>query len=153
MKEWYVISDRKTLIGTGVVGFSAGVLTWLVSMGLSKYFVEPIFCRNPNSFTACASGGTIAFDMALILVAIAAVAGLVRVNGYRPLLVAIAAVATLWSANRWLGVLSWWEASLWLGLLMAIAYLMYSWLCRLLSFPLSIAAVVVVVVLARLIVT
>lgn len=148
----YVVATRGTIIGSAVIGLVSGALSWGLSLVLQKYFVEPVFCRSADSFGICANGGTLAFNLALVLVAIAAVIALVRVEGYRPLLVAIAAVATLWSANTWLGVQSWWEATLWMAFLSMMAYLVYSWIARITVFPVSVLLMVIIIVGARLIV-
>jgi hypothetical protein len=152
MKDMYVVASRTTIIGSGLIGFVSGALAWGISLVLQKYFIEPIFCHSVTSFGICSNGGTYAFNTALIIAAIVAVIALVRVEGYRPLLVAIATVATLWSANTWLGVQSWWEATLWMALLSALAYLVYSWIARIVNFPVSVVLMVLVVVAARLII-
>lgn len=152
MKDMYVVATRSTVIGSAVIGLVAGALTWGLSLVLQKYFVEPVFCHTVDSFGVCANGGTIAFNIALIITAIAAVVALVRVEGYRPLLVAIAVIATLWSANTWLGVQSWWEATLWMSFLSMLAYLVYSWIARITIFPASVLLMVIVIVAARFIV-
>ena len=151
MKDFYVPAETRTIVNSTVVGAVAGALTWGLSLLVQKYFLEPVFCRSSDSFMACANGGSISFNLSLIIVSIAAVAALVRVGGYRPLLVAIAAVATLWSANEWLGAFVWWEAVLWLTVLSAAAYLVYSWVARVTSFPASVVIMVMAVVAARLI--
>lgn len=152
MKDIYVAAERKTIIGSAVVGAVAGALTWVLNLPLQRFFVEPVFCRNADNFTACANGGSIAFNIALAIAAALAVVALVKISGYRPLLVAIAVVATLWNANRWLGVQTWWEATLWMTMLSALAYLLYSWVARVAAFPLSVVVMVVLVVIARLVV-
>ena len=152
MKDIYVVSTRSAVIGSAIIGLVAGALTWGLSLVLQRYFVEPVFCHSVDSFGVCANGGTIAFNIALVVTAVAAVVALVRVEGYRPLLVAIAAVATLWSANTWLGVQSWWEATLWLSLLSMLAYLVYSWVARITIFPISVLLMAIIVVAGRLIV-
>lgn len=152
MKDMYVIATRSTIIGSLVTGVLAGALTWGISLFLQRYVIEPIFCRNADSFSVCANGGTYAFNIALILTAFLAVIALVRLGGYRPLLVAFAVVATLWSANTWLGVNSWWEATLWISFLSGLAYLVYSWIARITSFPFSVLLMALVVVAARVII-
>ena len=152
MKDIYVAAESRTIISSAVIGAVAGLLTWGLNLLLQKYFVEPVFCRSADNFAVCANGGTVSFNIALVLVAILSVVALVKVSGYRPLLVAIAAVVTFWGANQWLGVQAWWEASLWLAILMSIAYLMYSWIARVASFPVSVILMVIVVIAARFVI-
>jgi hypothetical protein len=152
MKDMYVIATRKTVIGSALIGVIAGAVTWGLNLLLQRFFIEPVFCRTADSFSICANGGTYAFNTALIVIAILSVIALVRVGGYRPLLVAIAAVATLWSANTWLGVYSWWEAALWLSVLSGFTFLGFSWIARIINFPVSVLLMAIVVILARIIV-
>ena len=152
MKDMYVTAEPKTIIATGIIGAIVGALTWGVNLLVQRFFIEPVFCRSADNFSVCANGGSLAFNIALVLLAVAAVAALVKIGGYRPLLVAIAVVISFWSANSWLGVQTWWEATLWLSLLMAVAYIGFSWVARIASFPISVAAMVIVVILARLVI-
>ena len=152
MKEFYVQARMATIIASGVIGAVAGAATWGLKTLVERFFVEPVFCRSADSFSLCSNGGTLAFNIALVIMALVAVVALVRAGGYRPLLVAIAAVATLWSANTWLGVQVWWEAAIWLSILSAIAYLIYSWIARISMFAVSVVLMIVIIVVARLVV-
>lgn len=152
MKDMYVIATRRAIVGSALVGALTGALTWVFNLLLQRFFIDPVFCRSADNFSICANGGTYAFNSALIILSIIAVVALVRVGGYRPLLVVIAAVATLWSANTWLGVNSWWEATLWMSFLSMLTYLVHSWLARIINFPISVLLMAIIVITARIIV-
>lgn len=136
-----------------VIGLLVGVLTWLVSLLLRWAFVEPVFCRSADSFNACANGGTIAIVVALILVNFLGLFALIRLGVYRPLLVVLAAVVTLWGVHSWLGGLSWYEASLWYGLVFAVSYILYAWLARLVSFGIAAGLTLLAVIMFRFFMT
>ena len=152
MKDFYVTAETRTILATGIIGAVTGALTWGLNLLLQRFFIEPVFCRSADSFSVCANGGMVAFNIALVVMAIVSVVALVRFGGYRPLLVAIAVIISFWSAGAWLGVLRWYEAALWLTLLMAVAYVGYSWVARIKSFPISVVAMALVVILARLVI-
>lgn len=141
---------NKKLGLTIAIGFVVGVVTWLLTLLLQSYVVEPIFCRSADSFGACANGGTIAIVIALILTHTAGLFGLVRFGVFRPLLIVLAALITLIGVQSWLGSLAWYEAAAWLGLLTALAYALYAWIARMASFVVSLVVMIVVIVALRI---
>ncbi len=139
------------LLSAFFVGVLVGAIGWLINLFLQHYFIEPVFCASPDSFSACANGGTIAWALAHLLVVGASVVALVRFAVYRPLLVVIAALVTVWGMNSWLGPQEWWSATLWQALLFGLSYGAYAWLARINQFWLAAVTTVVVVVLWRLV--
>jgi hypothetical protein len=95
----------------------AGVVTWLFGLAVKVWVVEPIFCHSTDSFAVCANGGSVAFVVGLVFAHLLGLALLVRGTVYRPLLVVVATVVTLYGIDSWLGVLSALEATLWWRLL------------------------------------
>lgn len=140
-----------TLLGVLILGAVVGALVMGASVLLEQYFVTAVFCRSADSFALCADGGSLAYNIATVLVGIVGAVGLVKMSVYRPLLVVIAAAATLWSANMWLGVLPWPEMLAWLAGLYAITYVLYAWVLRITNFVLAFAILVVLIIAARLV--
>src|SRR4051812_20656734 len=126
----YVESDKRSMIGAAVTGLLVGVVGWLASMAIQTWIIEPIFCRSAQTFSVCSNGGTIAWAVALIIVSIVGLLSLVRTGVFRPLLVVLASLVTLWGVSAWLGPLPWWQALLWHGLLFAAAYSLFAWIAR-----------------------
>lgn len=141
----------RMLTSAFIIGALVGATGWLVNLFLRYYFVEPVFCASPDSFSACANGGTIAWVLAQILVIGASLVAMVRFAIYRPLLVVIAVFATVWGIGGWLGVQSWWVAVLWQAGIFGLAYAAYAWLARITQFWLSAVLLVLTVVLCRLV--
>ena len=77
--------------------------------------------------------------------------GLIRLQILRPLLVILAVVATVWGVWNWVEAMPWWAELLSFGLLTGLAYAFYSWVNRLLSFPIALIVSIVAVIVARLI--
>lgn len=132
-----------------LIGAITGAAGWLINLFLQHYFIDPVFCASPDSYGACANGSTIAWVLAHVLVVGASVVAMVGAMVYRPLLVALASVITVWGISGWLGGLEWWSATLWQALLFALAYGAYAWIARTVQFWAAALITVLVVVLCR----
>lgn len=148
----YVGTDQRSLIGAVLTGVGVGIVGWLAKMAIQAWIIEPIFCRSTQTYNICSQGGTIAWAVALIIVSMLGLLSLVRLNVFRPLLVVIAALISLWAASTWLGPLEWWLALLWQGVLFGLAYALFAWIARLRSFFFSVILTFVVILLARVVV-
>lgn len=136
------------MLGVGAV---AGALGWLLYLGVATYFIEPVFCRSAETFTICRSGGTVAWVTAHLVVLAAAVAVLARLAIYRPLLVVLAVLASLWGAHGWLGGMTWYAGVGWQALLFAAAFAAFGWIARTANFFVALIATLAVVILSRVI--
>lgn len=143
--------DAGTLVRLLLVGVFTGIIGWLLYIAISKYFIVPVFCRSADAFAICNSGGTIAWISGHIIAGVVAVILLARMGVYRPLLVALAVVAALWSAHAWLGVMPWWVGMLWQAGLFGIAFALFGWLARATNLVAVIVLTIVFVILARLV--
>lgn len=132
-----------------IVGALVGIATWLLSMLISSAVIEPLFCRSTETFSVCNNGGNISFSIAAVAAHIAGLFALVRTGTYRPLLVVLASVVTLWGLQVWLGNLAWFEATLFYAFVVAVSYALYAWLARIVSFGMSLAVILVVIILSR----
>lgn len=148
---YYISSERRSVITTALTGLGVGILGWILNLGLQRYFIEPVFCRDTNAFNACAQGGTIAWVVAIVIVSAVGLVALVRTSIFRPLLVVLAAIIALWGASGWLGPLVWWQAILWHGLLFALAYALFGWIARTDKFPIAFIAIIIIIVLLRVV--
>lgn len=131
------------------VGFGVGALVWLLSLLMQVIFVEPVFCRSADSFQACANGGTISIVISTIIANIVGLIALVRLKVYRPLLVVIAAIITVFGLHSWTGGMAWYEATAWYAFVYALAYGLFAWLARMLSFAVTVILMIVIIVLLR----
>lgn len=138
-----------TLVTALVIGAFVGTAGWLITLFLQQYFIGPVFCTGSDSLSACTNGSTIAWALAHILVIGASVVAMVRFVIYRPLLVALAAIVTLWGINSWLDGQVWWSAALLQALLFGLAYGTYAWIARTRQFWFAALATVLVIVLCR----
>ncbi len=135
--------NKRTLIGTAIAGITAGLLTVVLSRFLETYIMTPAFC-NDDGAAICQSVPAISFHIASILSAIVAVVILVNASVYRPLLVAIAVIISLWQSSVLISDVSWPISLVIFALLNALAYLTFSWLLRVYNFIFAIVPAIVV---------
>lgn len=131
-----------------LLGIGLGVGAWLLSELIRRVILVPLFCGDPSSIV-CANAPDFGANTAAIIVVIAGLMGLVRLSVYRPLLIALAVLVSLWGLGAWTSPLAWYESLAWFVILYALCYIAFAWLVRPQSFMPTIVAVVVAVVLIR----
>ena len=142
--------SRQSLIGATLVGAIVGLSGWLLTLAIQYWLIEAVFCRSADTFSVCANGGNIAWVTAHLVVVIASVVALVRVNVYRPLMVVIASLLALWGLGAWLAPMAWYFFLGWEVVLFALAYTLFTWLASLERFIFSLFLTIAVVVVVRL---
>lgn len=141
--------DRSSAFQPLILGFAAGILTWLLMLLLDRFILDPLLCTYVTQY--CSTSSVVALVISAIAAHFIALIALVRTGALRPLLVILAVLATLWGFNQWLSVMTWWQATLYSGLLSGLAYAYYAWINRLLSFPVALVLTILSIVGARLI--
>lgn len=129
-----------------VVGALTGLIGWGLYLAVARFFIDPVFCQNPDTFAVCKNGGTIAWGAAHVIVAAAAVAALAKLAVYRPLLVLLGVMVALWGAHAWLGSMQWYAALLWQAVLFGVAFAVFGWMARITNFAVSAAIVVLLAI-------
>ena len=143
--------DPGVLIRLGAIGAVMGALGWLLYLGITTYFVVPVFCSNVETFAVCRSGGAIAWIAGHVIAAAAALALMIRFAVYRPLLVIIGVFASLWAAHTWLGGMAWYAGMLWQIVLFALGTMLFGWIARIRNFWVALVVAVLLVVAARIV--
>ncbi len=147
----YYNAEHRDLVRVSIVGVSAGVLIPLLGWMISTWIVAPFFC-NADSFDVCASGGLIGYYAAAVIVSAAAVAMLAAWSIYRPLIIAVGVMLSLWGLKRYIdpiAVQGWLEYYLTSGILFAIGYILFYWLSRIRHFGTSLALAIITVIVVR----
>ena len=135
-----------------ITGILIGAFVWGSTLLLERYVIDPLACR-ASTILDCGRSFEIAAGVATVVGAILGIGGLIRVNVYRPLIVAVATLAILWSLPMWVQCLSWPEALAWSAGLYALGYMLFGWLMRYVRlFPVLIVSVILVIA-AQLILT
>lgn len=158
MTEMYVNQPRpkfaemtgRTVVQIALLGAALGVIAWLVGAAISNFVIDPLFCKaEGGNFSVCAQGGLLASNIASLLVGGLAVVALLRLGVFRPLLISLAVIITLWGLGPWMGALPWYESLVWTILLYAVAYVAFSWLARIRVFWIALLATIAVIVATR----
>ncbi len=135
------------------IGAIVGALTWAVAILLQNVVIEPLLCRSAGNAVVCHNTAGIALNASAILMGVIGTTALVRLSIYRPLIIVIASIITLWSAQAWLGDLSWFASVGWLALFYALVYALYAWVVRIYNLPLAIGVIIAIIIAARLVIT
>lgn len=159
MEQGSIIQERpaysigwNSLIVVLAVGAFVGFFGWLLSLGINNWIITPVFCRSSDTASICSNANVIAWAVGYILMSIAGLFMLVRSGIFRPLLVVLAALVTLWTVGLWFMPAYWGAGLLWSTALFALAYALFAWLASIEKFIISSILIIVVVVLLRLLV-
>lgn len=157
MAQGTVVQERQTYAVGGnsmVAALSAGALVglfgWLLTLGVRSWVLAPVFCRSSDTTAICANADITAWIIAFVLMSVVGLFILIRANIFRPLLVVLAALVTLWLVGLWFADDAWWVGMIWQTGLFAVAYALYAWLASLEKFVISLLAIILVVAGLRL---
>ncbi len=135
-----------------VIGGSLGLLYWLVTLLVSRYIVDPIYCGTSFDANVCSGSIGMSGDIATIIVATVGLGLLVRYSVVRPIIVAVASAFALWSLARWTEGLPWYETLLWSVILYGLSYVLFSWIGRYSRTIIVATSIIVVLIVLRVIV-
>lgn len=133
---------------TLIIGIIVGIGTGAVYMLLEKFVFGTVLCR-PQSTGDCSQAPTYAAIVAVVIGLIAGVASLARARIYRPLLIVLASLISLWGIQAVLTTWPWYLGLAAFAVLSGLTYLLYTWLARIRNFILAIVVIVVIVVIVR----
>ena len=108
----------------------AGAVTWLLAVAFDKWMLTPIFCSGSTAnVSICADTTALGAHISAILVGVMTVPLLTLAGVKRPLLVVIAAIASLWGVAGWTGG-EWFLSLILTTLIFALVYTALVWLNR-----------------------
>ena len=149
-KQVHVIQmSTKQIIQVVILGVLVGLLVWTLAYILETYVLKALLCQGSQT-VKCSSATTYANIAASILAAGIGLFGLVKIGVFRPLLVVIAATASLWGLLGVLNALPFYGVLIALGSLTSLCYLAFSWIARVRMFGLAVVLMVVLIVAVRL---
>lgn len=138
-RELLRIVLRGALVGAGVA---------IVYLLLNKFVFTAVLCR-PQSTGDCGQASNYAAIAALVLSLFGGVIVLAQARVYRPLLVVLAALISLWGLQDHASGAAWYWVIIAAAVLLGLSYGLYAWLARIRNFILAVVVTVVVVVLIR----
>jgi hypothetical protein len=134
-----------TLIGGAVIGAVVVALYLL----LNHFVFTAVLCR-PQAPADCSQAPSYAMIVAQVIGVIAGIGMLVRLRIYRPLLVVLATLISLWTLQALIAPLAWYFAVLAAAVLFGLSYALFAWVARIRSFILALVITVVLVVVIRI---
>ena len=152
--EERVVGESLRSVGSALaVGAGVGFGGWLLALAVKYGLINAVFCRSADVSSVCQNSDSIAWGVAFVAVSLLGMFALVRSGVFRPLLVVIASVVSLWMIGLWFFGAAWWVGLLWSAILFALAYALFAWLASLSRFTVSLVLIIVTVVLARLLIS
>lgn len=139
------------LIGIFLLGGSIGLLGWALGALFNQYVFEAYLCQG-DVVDRCYLAKDYSAVIAAIIASVAALAGLVRLRIYRPLLVLIASMIGLWGILQLSWSLPWYQGLAISIVIYALAFGTFSWVSRIRPFLISLAVILVLVIVLRLVI-
>jgi hypothetical protein len=133
------------------IGLLLGIGYWVLSILLTYYVIDPLFCGSQANVSSCANSTLLAGDIATIIIAFIGIGILVRSAVARPIVVAIASLTALWGLSGLTEGLFWLEAVAWSAFLYGLTYVLFSWISRYALPFVVIVTTVIVITLIRII--
>lgn len=144
VKPWWA---RVRIVFTGA---GLGLVWWIFAVILKNYVIEPIACRDLSSAGACIDAIGVAGAIATVIIAIIGAFVLVKTLQPRPIIIAVAVAAVLWSLGYYISGLAWYESLLWAVLLYALTYSLFGLVARIVNLPIAIITAVVIALVIRI---
>jgi hypothetical protein len=129
------------------LGAFVGLITWGLYFVLETYVLRAIMCQDGQT-VGCATNGY-AEVIAVILASGIGLMGLVKSGIFRPLLVVLTTVISLWGVFGIMSILPWYFVGLYVSLLYATSYLLFAWLARVRSFVAAVILSIAIVAVVR----
>lgn len=140
---------RSDIIGVVLFGAVIGIFVWGIGALLNRFVFDPVLCQG-DTVSQCVNAKNYAALIASVLGLIVALFGLIRLRVYRPLLVLIASLVSLWGIAQ----LSW-ELGIYTGLLIvvilyALAFGAFTWIARVREFWITLGLTIALTLIVRL---
>lgn len=146
-KPVIIEQQRSLFLRVALTGAILGLAAWVLTYLLQRFVLSTFLCE--GQATGCMNSIVFAGNITAVIIAIVGVAMLVRMSVYRPLLIALGTLISLWGLAGWLAGLSVIESVAWTVLLYALAYSAYAWLARIRSVVLMLVLVALLVIITR----
>lgn len=138
-------------VQVAAIGLLVGAFSWIFAEVIGMYMLKPPSCSG-NAFS-CAASSQPAVIISSIMAAFIGLFGLVKLQVFRPLLVVIATMLSLWGLVGALLALPWYIAvAVTIGM-HVLGYMVFTWLARIRTFWLAVVMCIALVVALRLIIT
>lgn len=132
------------------IGAITGIIFWLLTLLIGRYIVDPLVCGQAVDAARCSESLSISGGIAMILAAVVGVIFMVRASVARPIVIAIASTAVLWSLALWTEGLFWLEALAWSVILYIATFALFGWITRYAQLWVTIVLSLLIVLIIRI---
>lgn len=139
--------EAKRILIVMATGAGAGLIVWGLATVLGNYILSGILCH--GSAMVCGAANQYGEILASILAAGFGLFVMVRLQIFRPLLIVLATLVSLWGVVATASGLPWYGIMLSCIFLYAVSYAAFTWLARLRSFGLVLVLFVVLIAIIR----
>lgn len=149
---FYYEAERRDLVRVVLLGVAVGVLIPLLGWMISTWIIDPVFCKADSGFAVCANGGLVGYYISAVVVSAAAVAMLASWAMYRPLVIAVGVMLSLWGLKRYLDPIAahgWLEYYITSAMLFGLGYVLFYWVTRVRNFAVCLALAIISVIVVR----
>jgi len=125
----YTPMSAQQLIQVAVFGLVTGLVVWGLTYIFSTYMLEPLLCQNDMA-GGCTAASLYGEGIATVIGAAVGLFILVKLQVFRPLLVVLAAVVSLWGIIGIVSTLPWYIVGFCCAVLYMMVYLLFTWITR-----------------------
>lgn len=144
-----LMTSPRRMLQTALIGVTVGLLAWGIAWLFDTYLYTIVLCRG-DLVAKCTSAPQYAEVTAGIIAAGIGLFALARLQIFRPLPIAIAALISLWGLLLLTAPLPWLGAALATAILYGLAYALFGWAVRIRSFLFAMVVVIVLIVIVRM---
>ena len=148
----YVPMAGKQLVRVALVGAIAGLVTWGMAYLLDMHVLKMIACQG-TQVISCSASAQYAEIIASVLAASLGLFALIKLQVFRPLLVILGTVISMWGLVGVVSDMPLYASALSCVLLYMFAYTVFTWIARLRLFWLVVVLLLVIIISIRLILT
>lgn len=135
----------------GIAGLLTGLLTMALYVIIDTYIFSPTLCSELNVGTGrCDDKLLYASGVAMVVAALPVLIYFVRQRVYRPLLVVLLSVVSLWGVPTFIGTLTIFPAIALTVVIFGLTYALFAWLVQVRNFVVALILSIVVVFVIRL---
>ena len=140
---------RSDFLSVIVLGGVLGLLLWGLGFVLNRFVFDALLCQGDTS-GQCVNAKDYAAATVGLIGGVLALLALIRLRVYRPLLVLLASLISLWGIVQLSWNYSWYIGVLIVIAMYATAFAAFSWITRVRVFWIALVATIVLVVAVRL---
>lgn len=141
--------QRSDMLSILILGGLVGLVLWGLGFILNRFVFDAYLCQNEAS-NQCAYAKNYAAATTGVIVGILALLALIRFRVYRPLLVLLAVLISLWGIIQLSWSFAWYQGALIALIMYAIGFATFRWIARVRVFWIALASTVLLVIAVRL---